>query len=169
MFARTANVQTVAHQHAARAQVGQTFSKVQEPDRLNAPLRSRRPVLSRRWKLDPVSGKPVCAWEVERPDQPRDMGIDPIWPMQVADNREAANQHPLTRQGRLTASHRRPLVPLLELGPEGRLTGNNPPATSPKATRTIPASIRRSNEGRHQCRTVNWCWRGWVVIEDFRQ
>jgi hypothetical protein len=82
MFARTANVQAVARQHAARAQVGQTFSKVQEPDRFDATLRGRRPVLLRRWKLDPVSVKPVCAWEVERPDQPRDLGIDPIWPMQ---------------------------------------------------------------------------------------
>jgi hypothetical protein len=57
-------VQTAGRLHAGRAQIWQTFSKVQEPDRLNAPRRSRRPLLSRRWKLDPVSGKPVCAWQV---------------------------------------------------------------------------------------------------------
>jgi hypothetical protein len=80
MFARTAKVQTLERQRAVRAQVRQTFSKIQEPDRLNAPLQRRRPVLVRRWQLDPVSGKPVCAWEVESPDLPRDLGID--WPMQ---------------------------------------------------------------------------------------
>ena len=86
MFARTAKVQTLERQNAVRAQVRQTFTKIQEPDRLSAALRRHRPVLMRRWQLDSVSGKPVCAWEVESPDQPPDLapdlGIDPTWPMQ---------------------------------------------------------------------------------------
>ena len=69
MFARTAKVLTLERQRAVRAQVRQTFSKVQDLHRLNAPR--RRPILIRRWQLDPVSGKPVCAWEVESPDLPR--------------------------------------------------------------------------------------------------
>ena len=76
MFARTAKVLTLERQRAVRAQVRQTFSKVQDLDRLNAPR--RRPILIRRWQLDPVSGKPVCAWEVESPDLPRGLGITPI-------------------------------------------------------------------------------------------
>ena len=69
MFARTAKVLILERQHAVRAEVRRTFS-TQEPDRLNAPLRRRRPVLVRRWQLDPVSGKPICAWEVQSPDLP---------------------------------------------------------------------------------------------------
>ena len=76
MFARTAKILTVERQRTVRAQVRQTFSKVQDLDRLNAPR--RRPILIRRWQLDPVSGKPVCAWEVESPDLPRGLGITPI-------------------------------------------------------------------------------------------
>jgi hypothetical protein len=81
MFVRTAKALTLERQHAVPAQGGQTFSKIQQPDRLNAPLQRRRPVLVRRWHLDSVSGKPACAWEVEGPDLPRDLGIGPTWPM----------------------------------------------------------------------------------------
>jgi hypothetical protein len=83
MFARTAKVQTLERQNAVRAQVRQTFTKIQEPDRLSAALRRRRPVLMRRWQLDSVSGKPVCAWEVESPDQPPDLAPDPTSPALV--------------------------------------------------------------------------------------
>ena len=48
MFARTAKILTVERQRTVRAQVRQTFSKVQDPDRLNAPR--RRPILIRRWR-----------------------------------------------------------------------------------------------------------------------
>jgi hypothetical protein len=82
MFARIAKVLTPERPHAVQVQSRQTFSKIQEPDGLNAPLRRRRPVLVRRWHLDSVSGKPVCAWEVEGPDLPRDLGIGPFRPMQ---------------------------------------------------------------------------------------
>jgi hypothetical protein len=82
MFLRIAKVLTLERQHAVRAQGGQTSSKIQQPDRLNAPLHRRRPVLVRRWHFDSVSGKPACAWEVEGPDLARDLGIGPTWPMQ---------------------------------------------------------------------------------------
>jgi hypothetical protein len=82
MFARTAKVLTLERQHAVRAQGGQTLSKIQGPDRLNAPLRRRRPVLMRHWQLDPVSGKPVSAWKAESPDLQPDPSIDQTWPMQ---------------------------------------------------------------------------------------
>jgi hypothetical protein len=82
MFARIATVQTLERQHAVRAQVRQPFPKVQEPERRDAPLRPRRPVLTRRWELDPASGKPVCTWQVEGPDLPPDLTIDPTKPAQ---------------------------------------------------------------------------------------
>ena len=81
MFARTAKVLTLERQHAVRAQVRQTLSKIQEPDRLNAALRCRRPVLMRRWQLDPANGKPVCAWEVDSPDLSAEPCIGPNRPM----------------------------------------------------------------------------------------
>jgi hypothetical protein len=80
MFARTAKVLTLERQHAVRAQGGQTLSKIQVPDHLNAPLRRRRPVLVRHWQRDPVSGKPACAWEVESPDPRPDPSIDQAKP-----------------------------------------------------------------------------------------
>lgn len=83
MFARIAKVLTLERPHAVRVQGRQTFSKIQELDRLNALPRRRRPVLVRRWHLDSVSGKPVCAWEVEGPDLPPDLGIGPIQESQL--------------------------------------------------------------------------------------
>jgi hypothetical protein len=80
MFARSAKVLTLERRHAARAQGRQTVSKIVQPDRVNAALRHRRPVLVRRWHLDPASGKPACAWEVEGPDPAGDPGIEPTSP-----------------------------------------------------------------------------------------
>ena len=57
MFARIAKVLTLERPLAVRVQGGKTFSKIQEPDRLNAPPRRRRPVLVRTlWR------KLVLAW-----------------------------------------------------------------------------------------------------------
>jgi hypothetical protein len=78
MFARTAKVLTLERRHAVRAQVGQASSKIRQSDRLSAALRRRRPVLLCRWQLDPASGRPVCAWDVEC----LDLDIEPSWPMQ---------------------------------------------------------------------------------------
>ena len=82
MFARTAKVLTLERRHAVQAQVGQASSKIRQSDRLSAALRRRRPVLLCRWQLDPASGRPVCAWDVECPDLAPDLDIEPSWPMQ---------------------------------------------------------------------------------------
>jgi hypothetical protein len=82
MFARIAKVLTLERSHAVQVQSRRTFSKIQEPHRLNAPLRRGRPVLVRRWHLDSMTGKPACAWKVEGADLPRDPDIAPTWPTQ---------------------------------------------------------------------------------------
>jgi hypothetical protein len=81
MFARTAKLLTLGRPQAVRAPVGQEFSKIREPDRLNAALRRRRPVLLCRWQLDSASGRPVCTWEVESPDLAPNLRINPGRPM----------------------------------------------------------------------------------------
>ena len=81
MFARTAKVLTLERRHAVQAQVGQASSKIRQSDRLSAALRRRRPVLLCRWQLDPASGRPVCAWDVECPDLAPDLDIEPSWPV----------------------------------------------------------------------------------------
>jgi hypothetical protein len=78
MFARTAKVLAFERLHPVRAPVGQAF-EVREADRLNAALRRLRPVLLCRWQLDPASGRPVCAWDVESPELAPSPEIDPSW------------------------------------------------------------------------------------------
>ena len=67
MFARIAKVLTVACRPES-AQVRRVNSKIQTYDSAGPALRWRRPALNCRWQLDPASGRPVCAWEVESPD-----------------------------------------------------------------------------------------------------
>ena len=85
MFARTAKVLTLERRHAVQAQVGQASSKIRQSDRLSAALRRRRPVLLCRWQLDPASGRPVCAWDVECPDLAPDLDIEPSWPIRSSN------------------------------------------------------------------------------------
>ena len=140
MFARTAKVLTVERQRAVRVQVRQTFSKVQDLDRLNAPR--RRPILIRRWQLDPVSGKPVCAWEVESPDLPRGLGITPIRSMPEPQLLCIAV---LPRQA-AAASAFGPTRPTWPTDPVAPLRPSSTATGTPIGTNTERVAIRR---GRH--------------------
>ena len=81
MFARTAKLLTLERPQPVRAPVGQAFSKIREPDRLNAALPRRGPVLLCRWQLDSASGRPVCTWEVKSTDLAPNLRIDPRRPI----------------------------------------------------------------------------------------
>jgi len=89
MFARIAKVLTVACRPEP-AQVRQATSKIQNHDSAGPALRRRPAVLTCRWQLDPASGRPVCAWEVESPDLAPDLmpelapdpDVSPASPMQ---------------------------------------------------------------------------------------
>jgi hypothetical protein len=76
MFARAARALTFERRHAVPPPVGQAFSGIHETDDSSATLRRRRPILLCRWQLDPATGRPVGAWEVESPGL-ADVGVEP--------------------------------------------------------------------------------------------
>lgn len=72
MFARTAQIMTLGCRAPARAE--QQSSKIHDA----VPPR-RQPVLRARWRLDPATGRPICAWEIEAPSLAADLDADPGW------------------------------------------------------------------------------------------